>query len=428
MLIKKIVYGYDKLAKVFGFRRIKDYADLAIKNKNLAKDLIDARDDLSKKNLAPLIKNLYKVYAYKVLDNVFARLEKLRRKFARPIKYEFLNLLRMNAQKFNNYEYSNQIQNEKKPYSKKIVFKKNTTVTKPQKQDAEIRNIYKSIAPYLVRYLDAIRKQKLKDTLENIKKYYIYKKFCDATKKYVDGKIYNDKEEFIELLKKLIDYWENKGPKMAKLYKLFRRHIIRRMFREKTVISRMYRLLYLINVTYLNKRIARDRWIRQIIRKWRFISFVKKMAKKKMELMYKNLHVSYLEMVNSMFSDEEEINPSVIKEFERFGSNVGMFVNETPFEDLHKNEYRSMRRSYVFEPFDVAVKKVIKTEEVEEEEEQIKEQYGYAEAGGESAAGGAGVSGAKYKSSKGKSKTKGRIDGEEQEEKDDDKKEDEKEQ
>ena len=54
------------------------------------------------------------------------------------------------------------------------------------------------------------------------------------------------------------------------------------------------------------------------------------MARRKLELMYKSLHCSYLEIANSIFS-EEEINPSVIKEFERFGNGIGMFVNESPY-------------------------------------------------------------------------------------------------
>ena len=42
------------------------------------------------------------------------------------------------------------------------------------------------------------------------------------------------------------------------------------------------------------KGVTENRFIREIIRKWRFISFAKIMAKRKLELMYKNLHVSYL--------------------------------------------------------------------------------------------------------------------------------------
>ena len=54
------------------------------------------------------------------------------------------------------------------------------------------------------------------------------------------------------------------------------------------------------------------------------------MAKKKIEKIYKNLHTSYLKIVNEVFYDEDEINLSIIKEFEYFGNNLGMFNNVEP--------------------------------------------------------------------------------------------------
>ena len=79
----------------------------------------------------------------------------------------------------------------------------------------------------------------------------------------------------------------------------------------------------------MHKKIAKQRFYRELIRKWRFAAFAKKMAKKKLELMYKNLHASYLQMADEFFG-EDNGNPSVIKEFEMFGNNVGMFTGENP--------------------------------------------------------------------------------------------------
>jgi hypothetical protein len=70
-------------------------------------------------------------------------------------------------------------------------------------------------------------------------------------------------------------------------------------------------------MTFMHKGISERRFIREIIRKWRFATFVKVMAKRKLELMYKNLHVSYLQIENEVFGDEESRNVSVVKEFER---------------------------------------------------------------------------------------------------------------
>ena len=73
------------------------------------------------------------------------------------------------------------------------------------------------------------------------------------------------------------------------------------------------------------------------------------MARKKLELMYKNLHASYLQMADDIFG-EDKVNPSVWKEFERFGSNVGMFTGQEKEieEELNKKYYSTIDKKYTF--------------------------------------------------------------------------------
>jgi hypothetical protein len=103
------------------------------------------------------------------------------------------------------------------------------------------------------------------------------------------------------------------------------------------------------------------------------------MAKKKMELMYKNLHCSYLEMVNTIFS-EESVNPSVIKEFERFGNGVGMFVNENPYVPREGNLCLGVKKKYLFQPIDsekiYEIKKKVISKEVVSEEKIVEKEIG----------------------------------------------------
>ena len=113
--------------------------------------------------------------------------------------------------------------------------------------------------------------------------------------------------------------------------------------------SKLYRIFYLFKMTFMHKGIAERRFIREIIRKWRFATFVKVMAKRKLELMYKNLHVSYLQMANEVFGDEESTNASVVKEFERFGTDVGMWGNEDPNIPTESGYVKSVNKKYVFE-------------------------------------------------------------------------------
>ena len=102
------------------------------------------------------------------------------------------------------------------------------------------------------------------------------------------------------------------------------------------------------------------------------------MARKKLELMYKNLHASYLQMADEIFGDDNNINPSVFKEFERFGANVGMFTGQDAEvdEELNKKYYSTVDKKYVFTTRASmtlpVTKKIIKTEEYEEEEQIVE--------------------------------------------------------
>ena len=53
-------------------------------------------------------------------------------------------------------------------------------------------------------------------------------------------------------------------------------------------------------------------------------------------------------MANEVFGEEED-NPSVMKEFERFTNNIGMFSGEEPLNDeLSKKYVKTVQKKYVF--------------------------------------------------------------------------------
>ena len=72
------------------------------------------------------------------------------------------------------------------------------------------------------------------------------------------------------------------------------------------------------------------------------------MAKKKLELIYKILHALYLQMADEFFG-EDNGNPSMIKEFEMFGNNLGMFIAENPQigKEINKRYYANAQRIYI---------------------------------------------------------------------------------
>ena len=84
-------------------------------------------------------------------------------------------------------------------------------------------------------------------------------------------------------------------------------------------------------------------------------------------------------MADEIFGDENNINPSVFKEFERFGANVGMFTGQEPEidEEINKKYYSTVDKKYVFTTKASMklpkIKHIIKTEKEEYEEEIIEE-------------------------------------------------------
>ena len=90
----------------------------------------------------------------------------------------------------------------------------------------------------------------------------------------------------------------------------------------------------MINVTEMHKKIAQQRIYRELIRKWRFAALAKKITRKKLELMYKNPHASYLQTADEFLGD----------------NNVGIFTGANPQvgEDMGKKYYSNVEKKYSF--------------------------------------------------------------------------------
>ena len=84
-------------------------------------------------------------------------------------------------------------------------------------------------------------------------------------------------------------------------------------------------------------------------------------------------------MINTIFSDEEKINPSVVKEFERFGYNVGMFINEDPFLSQEEKLHLKVKKQYLFQPIDIEKEGDVKIKKTIVEKEMKKEETYFGE-------------------------------------------------
>ena len=372
-ILKKFLHDYPLLRAVGFLRKLKEIAKQKGKNEDLAKTLISAKDYLEPQKKHILIKKLYKVYAYKVLNKLFEKLQNLREKNAEPMKKELLEKLFRNLIKKYEKKYINKRELESKPKNIKTSFKSNKQI-KP-KQDNKNMLIYTYILPALIKYLNEKILNRKKDAFDKIRKNVNGEKFCKLYKSWAEKQELEPKRELIDKLKQIYNYSETDGPLKLKLFKTLRRGAIRRLFKNSPKVRKVMGMIYVTRLLILQREIAHEKFFRQLIRRWRYITFSKKLAMNKMKTIYKNLHLTYLEMANCLFGDEGQTEPSVIKEFERFGTSVGMWENEKPGEKTEEKFVKYSKTSYTFDPVEYEkYQSKFYPSEYEEGEEYVEEE------------------------------------------------------
>jgi hypothetical protein len=223
-----------------------------------------------------------------------------------------------------------------------------------------------------------------RDAFNTLKKDINNAKFCELYKRWAEKQELQPKRELLDKLKKIYNYSETEGPMKSNLYKLLRKYIIHRMMKFNPKIKKVMGMVYITRLLIMQREISSEKFFRQIIRRWRYITFSKKLALNKMKTIYKNLHMTYLEMANCLFGEGGQTEPSVIKEFERFGTSVGMWENEKPGEKAEEKFVKYSKTSYTFDQveFEKYQNKFYPSEyedageeyiEEEDEKEEIKE-------------------------------------------------------
>ena len=373
MLMKKLLHIIPFIRAKKFFQNIKQNADKKTKFAKLSDDLKKARIEIEEQNKLNLMNTIYKIYFYNKFDNLFKTCDKYNSKIKNLVGKELLYKLLIIKMKNSAFYYNNKYTKEIRPKITNIAFKNKSIKNRSifLDKNAPLRKVL----PSLIHFLDMLVKKRKKDTYNIVASQLINNKFCEIIKSFNEKKILPEKQEFLDKIKRDAKYAASRPLYQMKLFKLLRKSYISIIKASLVEPSRLYCQFYLINMTIMHKNIAQQRFFRELIRKWRFISFTKKMARKKLELMYKNLHASYLQMADEIFGDENNINPSVFKEFERFGTNVGMFTGQEPEidEELNKKYYSTVDKKYVFTTKASmtlpTVKNIIKTENEEYEEE-----------------------------------------------------------
>ena len=383
-LNKKLFNTVKNIKLLLTLRKLSKLAKEDKKNKDLKSGLINAQKDISDQHKRHLLDKIYKTYAYKVLENLFNKLSEIQKTKSIEPKCDFMNNLNMIAINDKEYTYKNVKKIDKEPRIKNLRFKKK----EPEIADKDLllqdnlkNNIIgiNSILPELGEYLNDIFAQRKREAFNNIKTDARNAYLVNSINNYVNKNYLPEKEKLFNNLKTIKRIQLTEGPLKAKLFSLLRKKVLNTMF-DKDDVEELYRVLRVIKlfkITEINKELTEERWLRTLMRKWRFLAFSKTMSKKKLAYLYKHFHVNYLEMANNVFG-EQESNPSVIKEFERFGSNVGIWENEKPDYAERIKHSKSKKISYSTSTF----KKLFKEKEEEakkgkkmkakEEEEEIE--------------------------------------------------------
>ena len=366
-LLKKLFHDIPRIRAIDFLNKLKKNAENKKKFEKLGQTLNKSKNNIVDQNKQQLIQRVMKLYIFKKLEQMNNTCNNYVKKTIKPLyAKEFLDKLYNNLSKKTQYEYKGEQTSSHQTPVTKLSFKSNSKKTKITQKDNSAP--IKKLLPFFVKYLESKILNRKRETMNKLKKNDLFTRFCKLYKNYSNKKMIEPKVELVTNMKERSDYVDKTGPLLNKLYSLFRRKYVKHVCESMIEPNRMYLLIYLIRITKMHQNVAKNRFIRELVRKWRFAAFVKKMARKKLELMYKNLHYSYLQMANEVFGDEDEMNPSVIKEFERFGSNLGMFSAEEPSmnEEMSKKYYTTVQKKYVFSPTVVEGKNESRIERIED--------------------------------------------------------------
>ena len=378
ILMKKLFNDIPKIRAKLFLNKLKNIQVNKNKFEKLKNKIRDAKNDLLEQNKVQVMNRLYKIYAYHKINNMFNILNNNLNQKVKPFyAKELFKKLYANQRKKAQYKYGDQLKSTNKAKTTKLNFKNKI---KPNKSEDIIENKLapmKKCLPHFIKYIQNRLDGRRKDTMDALREHNRQLKFGELLKKFANKTILQPKKDVFNIMHRDALYSESRPLYQIKLFKLFRKKYIQELTYSLEEPAKLYHLYYLINVTSMHKKIAKQRFYRELIRKWRFAAFAKKMARKKLELMYKNLHASYLQMADEFFG-EDSVNPSVIKEFEMFGNNVGMFTGENPQvgEELNKKYYANVEKKYIFANGQDEVEKVKnpkKKKVVKKEKEELYE-------------------------------------------------------
>ena len=359
-IINKLMTNINKIRALSFLHKIKNKGEKNNLYNNLSNNLINAKDDFIYQNSKLITEKIYKLYYYTIISKFLNHLDKIQKAIKKESIEDFFDRLYQLTISKAEYKYTKLSQINKEPIIHRGVhmikkLRKIPEIKKDKKTNKVI--IYRGLIPSFVKYMNKLLKKNNYEIFEKIKNKNLGYQFTKLLKSFAKEQNIPDKEDLVDSLKYYVYMKLSKISDSNKLYYLIRKSIIHKIFTISKTTGNLCRLYYLINMILTHRNIAKDRWILKIIKRWRFITFVKKMAEKKMELMYKNLHVTYLEMADSVLKDTTPIESRFLPDI---NMDKYLFNFNDPYLIKGSNAYKGIKKKYVFQPLDNEVEKKIK--------------------------------------------------------------------
>jgi hypothetical protein len=178
----------------------------------------------------------------------------------------------------------------------------------------------------------------------------MHNKFGSLLNNWTKKNTENNKKDLINNL--CIYYINKQGQKFSKikLRKLFKQYAFKKIRQSLRPLITKIKIKKLIITTIEERKSKKNNFLKSIIRKWRFITFVNNLTKKKLELMYKNLHVSYMEMADEVLNSRDTLTSKELKQFFNSGSenkfNIGTLTEAFLIKELGFDSETTFNKSF----------------------------------------------------------------------------------
>ena len=350
--MKKLFGLVDVVKNKLAFKKLKTRANNHSKVERFGNCLVEADQDLHDKNKNVLVSKIYRIYIYKILDNALKRLDSYHQN---ELKQNFAKILfdRMHDKRvgFSNQKSKNQLKSKRPASTKKFGYSSLTENCKKKLSEVVDKNTLPYLIPHLVTFLNNKLNDRLRFSMDKLKGDQTAKKFAKLFTSYVKKRTM---PPAFEAINNRSEYNSQTPEILERLRRLFRLSFLKKSKNHLRPVAERCRLFYLVKVTLMHREMVRKRSMAEGFKRWRFLSFMKKLAKKKMEAMYKGMHMNYLKMAMEVFGDDEA-NPGLVREIESFNDKMGMFTNENPtaYEDFKKKYNTRTVKKYYFQQHDL---------------------------------------------------------------------------